>query len=112
MSERFEKVQQEILHFRNKRNWAQYHDPKNLAEAISIESSELLENFLWKTVSESKELNESEIQSIKQEIADIFIYLIYLCDELSLDLLEETTKKLKINEERFSLGEYQDVGGR
>jgi len=46
MSERFEAIKQDILHFRDKRNWAKYHDPKNLAEAISIESSELLENFL------------------------------------------------------------------
>jgi NTP pyrophosphatase (non-canonical NTP hydrolase) len=72
-----------------------------LAEAISIESGELLENFLWMTVPQARELNDSEIHRIEQEIADIFIYLVYLCDELGLDVLEATTKKLKINENRF-----------
>jgi NTP pyrophosphatase (non-canonical NTP hydrolase) len=63
---------------------------------VSIESGELLENFLWKTVAESKQLDDIEIQIIGQEIADIFIYMIYLCEELEIDLIEETTKKLKI----------------
>ena len=101
MADRFDEVRQKLLQFRNKRDWARYHDPKNLAEAVSIESGELLENFLWNTVAESRRLDDAEIQSIGQEIADIFIYLIYLCEELDLDLIEETTKKLTINEKRF-----------
>lgn len=62
-----------------------------------------MENFLWKTVSESRQLNDSEIQAIGQESADIFIYLIYLCEELDIDLMEEATKKLKLNENRFPI---------
>jgi NTP pyrophosphatase (non-canonical NTP hydrolase) len=53
------------------------------------------------TVSQGRELNDLEIYSIEQEIAYIFIYFVYLCDELGLDILEATTKKLKINEKRF-----------
>jgi NTP pyrophosphatase (non-canonical NTP hydrolase) len=101
MTDRFDEVRQKLLQFRNDRDWTKYHDPKNLAEAVSIESGELLENFLWKTLAESRRLDDAEAQSIGQEIADIFIYLIYLCEELDLDLIEETTKKLKINEKRF-----------
>ena len=101
MADKFEDVRQKVLNFRNERDWTRFHDPKNLAEAISIESSELLENFLWKTVSESKSIDDAGKESIGQEIADIFIYLIYLCEELNIDMLEEATKKLKINEKRF-----------
>ena len=101
MADKFEEVRQKLLQFRNERDWAKYHDPKNLAEAVSIESGELLENFLWKTVAEVRRLDDAEMRSVGQEIADVFIYLIYLCEELDLDLIEETAKKLKINEERF-----------
>ncbi|HUM82046.1 MAG TPA: nucleotide pyrophosphohydrolase [Methanothrix sp.] len=103
MADRFDEVKQKLLQFRDQRDWARYNDPKNLAEAISIESGELLENFLWKTVAESRRLNDSEIQAIGQEAADIFIYLIYLCEELDIDLMEEATKKLKLNENRFPI---------
>jgi len=101
MVDKFEEVRQKLLQFRNERDWAKYHDPKNLAEAVSIESGELLENFLWKTVAEVRRLDDAEMRSVGQEIADVFIYLIYLCEELDLDLMEETAKKLKINEKRF-----------
>ena len=101
MADQFDEVRQKLLKFRDERDWAKYHDPKDLAEAVSIESGELLENFLWKTVADSRRLDDAEVQSIGQEIADIFIYLIYLSEELDLDLIEETTKKLKINEKRF-----------
>ena len=101
MADKFEEVRQKLLQFRNERDWAKYHDPKNLAEAVSIESGELLENFLWKTVAEVRRLDDAEMRSVGQEIADVFIYLIYLCEELDLDLMEETAKKLKTNEKRF-----------
>ena len=101
MADRFDIIRQNLLQFRDHCDWARYHDPKNLAEAISIESGELLENFLWKTVAESRQLNDSELQAIGQEAADVFIYLTYLCEELGIDLMEEATKKLKLNEIRF-----------
>jgi dCTP diphosphatase len=101
IADRFDEVRQKLLKFRDERDWAKYHDPKDLAEAVSIESGELLEIFLWKTAADSRRLDDAEVQSIGQEIADIFIYLIYLSEELDLDLIEETTKKLKINEKRF-----------
>ena len=103
MADRFDEVRQKLLRFRDERGWAKYHDPKNLAEDVSIESGELLENLLWKTVAESRQLNDSETQAIGQEIADIFIYLIYLCEELDIDLIEEATKEPKLNEDRFPI---------
>lgn len=101
MDERFDDIRQKALRFRDDRDWAKYHDPKNLAEAIAIESGELLENFLWKTSAESRNLSRSEMESVGQEVADVLIYLIYLCEQLNIDMHDEVTKKLKINEKRF-----------
>ncbi len=89
------------MDFRNARDWAQFHDPKNLAEAISIEAGELLENFLWKTVEQSKNLTDEELTNIKHEIADIFIFLTYLCEEFKVDLLKEVEKKIAVNEAKY-----------
>jgi NTP pyrophosphatase (non-canonical NTP hydrolase) len=89
-------IQKKILDFRNERDWAQFHDPKNLAEAVSIEAGELLENFLWKTIDLSKNLSEEQINNIKHEVADIFIFLTYLCHEFKIDLLKEVEKKMAL----------------
>jgi NTP pyrophosphatase (non-canonical NTP hydrolase) len=66
-------LQQKIIAFRNERDWAQFHDPKNLAEALSIEAGELLENFLWKTTEQSRNLSPEELKNVKEYLADIFI---------------------------------------
>ncbi len=94
-------VQRKILAFRNARDWAQFHDPKNLAEALSIEAGELLENFLWKTTEQSRNLTAEELQNVKEELADIFIFLAYLCEEYKIDLLAEVEKKIIVNEEKY-----------
>src|SRR6056297_248882 len=98
-----EKLKEKIMDFRNKRNWAQYHDPKNIAEAISIKASEFLENFLWKTKEESRNLNKEKIQDIKDEISDVLIYLIVLSKELNIDLLKAADEKLKKNSKKYSV---------
>jgi hypothetical protein len=69
-----ESIQKKILSFRNERDWAQFHDPKNLAEALSIEAGELLENFLWKTTEQSRNLPPTELKNEKKELSDIFIF--------------------------------------
>jgi NTP pyrophosphatase (non-canonical NTP hydrolase) len=95
------KIQQKILDFRNARDWQQFHDPKNLAEAISIEAGELLVNFLWKTVEQSRHLTDEERLNVRHEIADIFILLTYLCHDFKIDLLREVDIKLAHNEDKY-----------
>ena len=68
-----EAIQKKIIAFRNERDWAQFHDPKNLAEALSIEAGELQENFLWKTTEQSRNLTAEELKNVKEELADIFL---------------------------------------
>ena len=96
-----ESIQQKIISFRNERDWAQFHDPKNLAEALSIEAGELLENFLWRTTEQSRNLTNEELANVKHEIADIFIFLAYLCEEYDINLLHEVERKLSLNEKKY-----------
>ena len=92
---------EKIIAFRDVRDWAQYHDPKNLSQALSIEAAELQEIFLWKTRQESRELSEKDIERVSDEIADVFIYLTYLCHEFKIDLLDATRKKIEKNGEKY-----------
>ncbi len=94
-------IQKKIISFRNERDWAQFHDPKNLAEALSIEAGELLENFLWKTTEQSRNLTEEELKNVKEELADIFIFLTYLSAEYKIDLLKEVEDKIAHNAAKY-----------
>ncbi|WP_423409018.1 nucleotide pyrophosphohydrolase [Heyndrickxia sp. MSNUG] len=95
-----ERTRQTILNFRDERNWKPYHNEKDLAISISLEANELLENFQWKTSEEA--LKDSE-QNIKEEMADILIYLVQLADKMDIDLEEEVLKKMKKNELKYPI---------
>ena len=96
-------IRKKIVAFRNERDWAQFHDPKNLAEALSIEAGELLENFLWKTTEQSRNLSPEELKNVKEELADIFIFLTYLSEEYKIDLLGEVENKISQNEAKYPI---------
>ncbi|MBD3278798.1 MAG: nucleotide pyrophosphohydrolase [Candidatus Aegiribacteria sp.] len=96
-----DRLRERIIEFRDLRDWKQFHDPKNLAEAIAIESGELLEKFLWKTCRESKELDSKTLEEIGEEIADIAIFLTILAHELDLNVEDIVYRKLELNEDRF-----------
>jgi NTP pyrophosphatase (non-canonical NTP hydrolase) len=100
---RLDTVVKKIIEFRDERDWFQFHSPKNLAEAINIESSELLEIFLWMTTEQSKKLGEPEIQNVKNEIADIFIFLTYLCHHFGIDLLDSVKEKIEQNSIKYPI---------
>jgi NTP pyrophosphatase (non-canonical NTP hydrolase) len=93
---------QEILSaFALERDWNQFHSPKNLAMALSIEASELMELFLWKTEEESFLVKEETEGPLKEELADVFLYLLRLAAILEIDLVEASLEKIKINRERY-----------
>jgi NTP pyrophosphatase (non-canonical NTP hydrolase) len=96
-------VVKKIIKFRDERDWYQFHSPKNLAEAINIEASELLEIFLWMTTEQSKKLGEAEIKSVKNEVADIFIFLTYLCHHFGIDLLDSVNEKIEQNSIKYPI---------
>jgi NTP pyrophosphatase (non-canonical NTP hydrolase) len=91
----FLSIQKRITAFRDARDWAQFHTPRHLASAISIEAAELLEAFLWK---KDEEVNP---EKLKEEIADIMIYCTLLCDRLGVDPLAIMAQKLAKNEQKY-----------
>jgi len=93
-----------LVSFRDRRDWAQFHDPKDLAEAISIEAAELLELFLWKTPDESRQLPDAVRAHAAEEVADVFIYLALLSHELGVDIEKAVLDKLEKNEKRYPEG--------
>ena len=96
-----EEIQQQIREFRDARDWAQFHNPKDMAIAISIEAGELLEHFLWKTPRESLEQIDKKRSDIEDEIADIAIYLVELADNLDIDLVQAMERKIQKNEKKY-----------
>ena len=96
-----EEISQKIREFRDARDWAQFHTPKDMAIAISIEASELLEHFLWKNPEEVEDRIKGKREEIESEIADIGIYLTELADNLGIDLLEAMDKKIAANAEKY-----------
>jgi dCTP diphosphatase len=84
-----------IRSFRDERDWAKFHNPKDMAIAISIEASELLEHFLWKSPDELESRISEKREEIEDEIADIGIYLTELADNLGIDLLAVMQKKIR-----------------
>ncbi|MFB5195278.1 nucleotide pyrophosphohydrolase [Neobacillus sp. KR4-4] len=85
---------QKVIDFRDERDWKKYHNEKDLAISISLEANELLENFQWRTSEEA--IAESK-QNIKEEMADILIYLVQLADKMDINLEEEVSNKLVKN---------------
>ena len=87
-----------LLEFRNERDWEQFHNPKDLAIALSIEANELLELFLWKDQDEVKEVDTDKV---KEELADVFAYALLLLEKYDLNLEDIVTEKIKSNAAKY-----------
>lgn len=99
----------EVQKFVKDRNWARYHTPKNLIQALSIEVSELSEIFLFKEISlDTIKKNKTLLENISDEIADVFIYLISLINSVNLDLTNVFTDKMVKNKVKYPVEEFSD----
>lgn len=90
-----------IREFNRQRDWEQYHSPKNLAMALAVETAELVEHFQWLSQAESRNLPAEKLEAVKEEIADILIYLLNLADKTGVDVLAAAQAKLAKNESRY-----------
>ena len=88
-------VIEKLKEFRDERDWKQFHNPKDLSLALSIEASELLEVFLWKSADEAK------LDKVKEELADVFAYALLLADNYDLDVKEIVLDKIQRNSEKY-----------
>lgn len=98
-------LRQRIRDFAQARAWERYHTPKNLVMALSVEMAELLEPFQWLTAEQSQQLNAEQHEAVRQEIADVLIYLTRLADVLGIDPLEAAADKLAINARKYPVGQ-------
>jgi NTP pyrophosphatase (non-canonical NTP hydrolase) len=94
MSNDINELVSKIVEFRDERNWTQFHSLKDLLLGLNIEIGELQELFLWKSDSE---IETVDISKIENEIADISIFLIYICKHFNIDLLKAISEKIDIN---------------
>ena len=99
-----EELKSKIAAFSHDRDWDQFHSPKNLAMALSVEVAELVEHFQWLTEEQSGSLSKDAKEAVAEEIADIQIYLIRLADKLGVDILRSAELKLKKNELKYPAG--------
>jgi NTP pyrophosphatase (non-canonical NTP hydrolase) len=80
-----------LLKFRDERNWAQFHNPKDLALALNIEASELLESFLWKSP------EQADVDSVRDELADVFAFAFLLAEKYDFNVKKIVMEKIEKN---------------
>ncbi len=100
-SDRLEALRDELRRFAADRDWDQFHTPKNLAIALSVEAAELLEHFQWLTPEQSQQLTAETVHVIRLEMADILLYLVRLADRLGVDLAAGAFDKIAINAKKY-----------
>lgn len=101
MSDTVKQLSTDLKEFAVKRDWEPFHTPKNLSMALIAEAAELVEHFQWLTAEESQQVKDKKLQEISYEMADIFIYLLRMSEQLDIDLIAATREKMAINETRF-----------
>ena len=111
-----EELRVQLRQFAAERDWQQFHAPKNLAIALSVEAAELLEHFQWLSEQASRRLSAAELEPVREELADVLIYLIRLADELGIDLAAAARDKIGIKARKYpvetSRGSSRKAAGR
>ena len=107
-----EQLRKRLREFARARDWEQFHSPKNLAMALSVEVAELVEHFQWLTEAQSHEISDKVREEVAMEIADVFIYLLRLADQLGIDPMQSATRKIEINEQRYPVELSRGKAGR
>ena len=95
-----------LRNFRDERDWAQFHNPKDLAVALSIESNELLEAFLWKSP------EDADPAKVKEELADVFAYALLLADYYKLDVTDIVTEKVARNALKYPVDKAKGTAAK
>ena len=101
MSDALQALQKALREFARERDWEQFHTPKNLATALSVEAAELLEHFQWLTDEQSRTLDDAKRTAVGEEIADVLLYLLQLADKLDIDPVQAAERKVRLNAEKY-----------
>lgn len=98
MSDSISEIQKEILKFRDERDWKQFHKIKDLLLGLNIEVGELQELLLWKNEQEQSAIDKEKVEN---ELADIFIFLVYLSEHFQVDLIQAVKSKIELNKSKY-----------
>lgn len=101
MPDPFKQLHEAVGEFARERDWDQFHSPKNLAMALTVEAAELQECFQWLTEEQSKTLDERQLAAVVEEIADVQLYLIQLAGKLGVDIELACRAKISRNAEKY-----------
>lgn len=93
-------IEKKLQKFSLEREWDKFHSPKNISMAMSVEVAELVEIFQWLSEDESRNLDSDQIRCVKEEIADISIYILTMCMKLDIDLGQAILNKIELNEKK------------
>ncbi|WP_045860947.1 nucleotide pyrophosphohydrolase [Teredinibacter purpureus] len=94
-------IQEYLRTFAHERDWEKFHAPKNLAMALAVEASELMEIFQWLPEEGSRHLTIEQMSEVEAEMADVFLYLLRMADVLKIDLMAASERKTVLNEQRY-----------
>lgn len=94
-----EELKKQVKEFIQARDWEQYHAPKNLAMALSVEAAEIVEIFQWKESQQT--LTTGEIEELKHEIGDVLVYLLELAEGYQIDIIQAAKDKMALNEQKY-----------
>jgi NTP pyrophosphatase (non-canonical NTP hydrolase) len=105
MDTTIESLTQALRRFAEERDWEQFHSPKNLAAALTVEAAELLEHFQWLTEEQSRNLPEDKRAAVSHEIADVLLYLLQIADKLQIDIVAAANEKLALNAVKYPVAQ-------
>lgn len=112
MEHDLDKLRKRLRTFADARDWDQFHSPKNLVMAISVEAAELMEHFLWLSERQSQDLNAAQREQVALEMADVFLYLLRLADRLDVDLAASAWRKITLNEQKYPADQVRGKSGK
>lgn len=101
-----------VEHFVSERDWQQFHSPKNLSMAMSIEAAELMEQFQWITTDESRDPDEERLANVTEELADVLCYALAIANELDIDVASAVKKKMVKNRKKYPVQTYRGFYGK
>jgi NTP pyrophosphatase (non-canonical NTP hydrolase) len=100
-AEQLDQLRAIVRQFVDERDWDQFHTPKNLAAALTVEAAELLEHFQWLRDGRPDELGPDKLREVSHEMADVFVYLVRLADKLGIDLFAAVQEKMVLNRAKY-----------
>ncbi len=112
MSANLDELKERLRAFVDARDWEQFHSPKNLAMALSVEAAELMEHFQWLSEQQSQALSATQREEVALEMADVFLYLLRLADRLDVDVVATAWQKIALNEQKYSADKVRGRSGK